>query len=103
MKATKSEIIDRVSRQSPLNKAQIKRTLNLILDEIQTLLDERGAVELRRFGTFSTRILSARDNARNPRTGEKVSVKERRVPSFKPSREMRRVVSLPTDDAVDGE
>jgi integration host factor subunit beta len=45
-------------------------------------------VELRGFGAFSTRHREAR-NGRNPRTGDTVSVPEKRVPYFKPGKEMR--------------
>lgn len=93
MKATKSEIITSVSEHSQLSKAQIKRTLNLILDHVQQLLADRGTVELRGFGTFGTRERQARDNARNPKTGEKISVQKRRVPFFRPGKEMRRIVA----------
>lgn len=103
MKATKAEIIDCVSKNSHLNKTQVKRALNLILDNIQLLLADHGTVELRGFGTFSTRERQARDNARNPKTGELVSVGKRRVPFFRPGKEMRRIVAMPTRGSVDEE
>lgn len=89
MKATKAEIIEAVSRTSQLSRNQIKQTLNLILDNIHSLLVEQGAVELRGFGTFIARVRVARDNARNPHTGGYVSVVEHRVAVFKPGKNMR--------------
>lgn len=99
MKATKTEVINCLYEQSQLNKAQSKQTLNLILENIQSLLERYGTVELRGFGTFSTHIRKARDNARNPRTGERVSVEARRAPYFKPGKKMRKAVALRPGDS----
>jgi integration host factor subunit beta len=52
-----------------------------------------GRVELRGFGAFSTRGRDARVG-RNPRTGETVSVKAKRVPYFKPGKEMRQRLNV---------
>jgi len=93
MKATKDDIINAVAKYSRLNKHQIKITLNLILDNMQRLLVEHGQIEMRGFGTFNTRVRSARDNARNPRTGTRISLKERRVVFFKPGKMLRRLLS----------
>jgi len=51
-------------------------------------LIQDGRVELRGFGAFSTRARDAR-TGRNPRTGESVDVSAKRVPYFKPGKEMR--------------
>ena len=53
----------------------------------------RWRVELRGFGAFSTRQRDARVG-RNPRTGESVSVNAKRVPYFKPGKEMRERLNL---------
>jgi integration host factor subunit beta len=50
-------------------------------------------VELRGFGAFSTRKRDAR-TGRNPRTGEAVDVDAKRVPYFKPGKEMRERLNL---------
>ena len=57
-------------------------------DEIAGRLAKGGRVELRGFGAFSTREREAR-KGRNPRTGESVDVPGKRVPFFKPGKEMR--------------
>jgi integration host factor subunit beta len=57
-------------------------------DEIVLRLAANGRVELRGFGAFSTRARDAR-TGRNPRTGETVDVEAKRVPFFKPGKEMR--------------
>lgn len=92
MKATKTDVIDCVSEHSQLSKAQLKHTFNLFLHHIQSLLGECGTIELRGFGTFGTREYPARENARNPKTGEPVSVRKRSVPFFRPGKKMRQIV-----------
>ena len=57
-------------------------------DSIIDQLQGGGRVELRGFGAFSTRARDAR-RGRNPRTGEPVDVDAKRVPYFKPGKEMR--------------
>ena len=57
-------------------------------DSITEQLQQGGRVELRGFGAFSTREREAR-KGRNPRTGDTVDVSAKRVPYFKPGKEMR--------------
>ena len=64
-----------------------------IFDSITEQLAQGGRVELRGFGAFSTRQRDARIG-RNPRTGESVSVNAKRVPYFKPGKEMRERLNL---------
>jgi len=67
---------------------EIERVVDVFFDEIARRLADGGRVELRGFGAFSTRERNAR-KGRNPRTGETVAVAEKRVPYFKPGKEMR--------------
>lgn len=67
---------------------EIERVVEVFFDEIARRLADGGRVELRGFGAFSTRERNAR-KGRNPRTGETVEVAEKRVPYFKPGKEMR--------------
>ena len=62
-------------------------------DSITEQLAHGGRVELRGFGAFSTRQRDAR-TGRNPRTGEAVAVDAKRVPYFKPGKEMRERLNL---------
>src|SRR5207237_7408358 len=65
----------------------VQRTLNAI---IQTLVTE-GRIELRNFGVFEVKRRAPR-KARNPRTGDKVSVPAKNVVTFKPGKEMEELV-----------
>ena len=91
-KATKNEIINSVAENSSFSKYQTKLMLNLILGHIRLLLTTHDKIEIRGFGVFEARMRNARDNARNPKTGETVSLPARRVICFRPGKSMRRSI-----------
>lgn len=85
----RSELLQALCADNPdLRPEEIEQVVELFFDEITQRLAEGGRVELRGFGTFSTRERDAR-TGRNPRTGESVDVPAKRVPYFKPGKEMR--------------
>jgi len=85
----RSELVQLLARDNPeLMARDIEKIVNVFFDQIVERLSVDGRVELRGFGAFSTRGRDAR-TGRNPRTGETVSVDAKRVPYFKPGKEMR--------------
>jgi integration host factor subunit beta len=85
----RSELVQRLSGQFPgLSARDMENIVSVFFDEIAVRLATDGRVELRGFGAFSTRKRGARAG-RNPRTGETVAVQEKRVPYFKPGKEIR--------------
>ncbi len=85
----RSELVDRLCEGHPdLSGREIESIIGCFFDTISTRLAAGGRVELRGFGAFSTRPRDAR-TGRNPRTGEHVEVGAKRVPYFKPGKEMR--------------
>lgn len=85
----RSELLQVLAKENPeLRADDVERALDTFFEEISERLAEGGRVELRGFGAFSTRQRDAR-KGRNPRTGEAVDVPEKRVPYFKPGKEMR--------------
>ncbi len=85
----RSELLQALAKENPdLRGEDVERALDTFFDEIGGRLAGGGRVELRGFGAFSTRQREARAG-RNPRTGETVSVPGKRVPYFKPGKEMR--------------
>jgi len=66
----------------------VENVVNAILDEITDALATGNRVELRGFGAFSVKNRPAR-TARNPKTGDQVSVDEKWVPFFKTGKELR--------------
>ena len=85
----KSELLQVIAKESPGLKAEeVERIVEIFFSAIAERLAQGGRVELRGFGAFSTRERDPR-SGRNPRTGESVSVPGKRVPHFKPGKEMR--------------
>jgi integration host factor subunit beta len=85
----RSELIQKLAGEHPdLATQDIEAIVTTFFDEITRRLAANGRVELRGFGAFSTRARDAR-TGRNPRTGEVVAVDAKRVPYFKPGKEMR--------------
>ncbi len=85
----RSELLQALARENPGMRAEeIEKVVSTFFDEIAQRLARGGRVELRGFGAFSTREREGR-RGRNPRTGETVEVPGKRVPYFKPGKEMR--------------
>ena len=89
MMMIRSELLQALCEDNPeLRAEEVEQIVDIFFDEIAARLAEGGRVELRGFGTFSTRQREAR-TGRNPRTGDEVPVAAKRVPYFKPGKEMR--------------
>jgi integration host factor subunit beta len=85
----RSELLQAIAAANPeLRPEEVEQVVTIFFDEIGKRLAEGGRVELRGFGAFSTRARDSRIG-RNPRTGEPVEVPAKRVPYFKPGKEMR--------------
>ncbi len=90
----RSELVQMLVQDNPgLSAREVEKIVTIFFDEIVGRLSEEGRVELRGFGAFSTRSRDAR-TGRNPRTGETVSVDAKRVPYFKPGKEMRQRLNV---------
>lgn len=86
---TKSELIDLISRQHhQLPQKDIELAVNLILESLTNALAQDERIEIRGFGSFTLHHRKPRVG-RNPKTGESVSLAGKRVPHFKPGKEMR--------------
>ena len=84
---TKKNIVRTISEELGLTQHQAQQIVQKTFDAIVNILVAEGRVELRNFGVFEVRWRKPR-NARNPRTGEKVSVPERCTVTFKPGQAM---------------
>lgn len=90
----RSELVQKLCTDFPdLTQREIESVVTALFDNITEQLADGGRVELRGFGAFSTRQRDARIG-RNPRTGEAVDVDAKRVPYFKPGKEMRERLNL---------
>ena len=89
----RSELLQKLAQDNPELRAQeIEQVVDIFFEEIAQRLAEGGRIELHGFGAFSTREREAR-TGRNPRTGEAVEVPAKRVPYFKPGKEMRNALN----------
>lgn len=91
---TKAELVEEVARNSHLTKKDAEVIVQTVLDSIIDSLKEGKKVELRGFGSFRLRQRSSR-TGRNPKTGEKVKVPAKRIPYFKPGKELKDLINQP--------
>ena len=90
----KSEIIKQLHKKHPaLNRSQIETIVNIMFDTISNSLIQHKPVELRDFGRFSIKIIKAKYNARNPKTGEINYVPEKKKISFKMSKHLKQEIN----------
>ncbi|MBS3961881.1 MAG: integration host factor subunit beta [Sandarakinorhabdus sp.] len=90
----RSELVQKIADANPhLGQREAERVVATILESISDRLAEGGRVELRGFGAFSTRGRDSRIG-RNPRTGASVKVESKRVPHFKPGKELRERLNM---------
>ena len=88
MAIVKSKLLKQLSKNYPnFLKKDLEKFTNIILNEIKKTLKRGDRVELRGFGVFSTNIQKA-SIRRNPKTGEKVNVPEKKTIHFKMAKEM---------------
>ena len=88
MAIVKSKLLKQLSDNYPnFYKKDLSKFIDIILNEIKRALRRNHNVELRKFGRFSVKTQKA-SIRRNPRSGEKVAVSEKKVISWKMSKEM---------------
>lgn len=86
---TKKELIDRIADTVNDRRVQVKRIVQLFLDEIVSELAKGNRLEFRDFGVFECKVRKAR-RAQNPKTLAPVSVPEKRTVKFKVGRMMKK-------------
>ncbi len=89
---TKAELVDEVAKNSDLSKKDAEVIVQTVLDGIVDSLKRGEKVELRGFGSFRLRERASRQG-RNPKTGEKVHVPAKKVPYFKPGKELKELIN----------
>jgi integration host factor subunit beta len=98
---TKADLIDEVSRLAELTRKDSEVIVETIFDSVVRSLRAGDKIEIRGFGSFRTRQRRPRVG-RNPKTGERVEVPAKKIPFFKPSKELKDLVneSTPATAAV---
>ncbi len=89
---TKADLIEEVSKLADVNKREGEIIVETIFDSIVKSLRAGDKIEIRGFGSFRTRQRKPR-TGRNPKTGAKVEVPAKKIPFFKPSKELKDLVN----------
>ena len=89
---TKAELIEEVAKVATLTKKETELIVNTVFDNITEALSKGDKVELRGFGSFRVRRRRSR-TGRNPKTGAGVVVPAKKVPHFKPGKELRELIN----------
>jgi integration host factor subunit beta len=89
---TKADLVEEVSRVTELTRKDSEVIVDQLFDSVIKALKAGDKLEVRGFGSFRVRQRNARVG-RNPKTGEKVEVPAKRVPYFKPSKELKDLIN----------
>ncbi|HJR09636.1 MAG TPA: HU family DNA-binding protein [Pyrinomonadaceae bacterium] len=89
---TKAELVEDVARAAELTKKDAERLVEIVFESIIETLNQGEKIELRGFGSFRVRERGAR-RGRNPKTGDPVDIPAKRVPYFKPGKEMKELIN----------
>jgi integration host factor subunit beta len=92
---TKADLIEEVSRVVEMTRKESEVIVEAIFDSIVRSLRANDKIEIRGFGSFRTRQRQPRIG-RNPKTGARVDVPAKKIPYFKPSKELKDVVNSST-------
>jgi integration host factor subunit beta len=89
---TKAELVDEVAQVVQLTKKQAETIVNIVFESIVNSLRAGEKIELRGFGSFRLRSRKSR-TGRNPKTGERVDVPSKKIPYFKPGKELKELIN----------
>ena len=89
---TKADLIDDVSRRAELTRKDSEVIVETIFESVVRSLHAGDKIEIRGFGSFRTRHRKSRVG-RNPKTGDRVEVPAKKIPFFKPSKELKDMVN----------
>jgi integration host factor subunit beta len=89
---TKADLIEEVSRLAELTRKDSEIIVETIFDSVVRSLRAGDKIEIRGFGSFRTRQRKPRVG-RNPKTGARVEVAAKKIPYFKPSKELKDVIN----------
>src|SRR5260370_42222346 len=96
---TKADLIEEVLKVTELPRKESETIVETIFDSIILAIQKGEKIEIRGFGSFRTRQHRGRVG-RNPKTVEKVEVPAKRIPFFKPSKELKVFVNSESTDAM---
>jgi integration host factor subunit beta len=89
---TKADLVEEVAKVTDLPRKESEVVVETIFEQIIRALQSGDKIEIRGFGSFRTRQRQGRIG-RNPKTGARVEVPPKRIPFFKPSKELKDFVN----------
>jgi integration host factor subunit beta len=95
---TKSDLIDYLTEKLQMPKGRIEQLVECVFQSMEQALRNGERIEIRGFGSFEIRAYKSYDG-RNPRTGETVHVREKRLPFFKVGKELKERINASHPDA----
>jgi integration host factor subunit beta len=95
---TKSELIEKLAEVLKVQHDRAETLVNIVFDSMSNSLQQGDRIEIRGFGTFEVRQYKGYQG-RNPRTGDAVDVRPKRLPFFKPGKELRERVNEGVGDS----
>ena len=87
----KAELVEAIAKVTQQTKADTERTLDALIDVVGKNIKKKDGVKLVGFGTFAVSNRKARVG-RNPQTGEEIQIPARKVPVFRPGKELKDLV-----------
>ena len=90
---TKADLVEELVKVSNLSKKHAETIVNTVFSSITEALQRDDKIELRGFGSFRVRRRRSRQG-RNPKSGDRVEVPEKRIPYFKPGKELKDLINL---------
>ncbi len=88
-KVTKFDLVEAVYENTSYDKKVVQTVIDSFLEEVKSSLKDSSTIELRGFGTFELRLRKGKESARNPKTGDKVSVAPHYVAAFRSGQELK--------------
>lgn len=100
---TKSDLIERITRKFPqVSRKDIEVMIDIVFDGLTEALRIGDRIEIRGFGSFHIRTRKAREG-RNPKTGQMVSIPEKKIPFFKVGKTLKDRLNAPVQSSQETE
>lgn len=87
----KSELIQKIAQRVNLTRKKAEEVVNLVFDSMSSALSRGDRVEIRGLGSFMVKKYGAYQG-RNPRTGQAIQVRPKKLPFFKVGKELKKRV-----------
>ncbi len=92
---TKADLINVISEKAGITRVKAETVVNTVFDSMVESLMKDDRIEIRGFGSFVNREYDAY-KGRNPRTGEVINVKQKKLPFFKVGKELKDEITKST-------